>query len=78
MQDLNAISCSKTEPLKGSKEALLCDDESLNDIKHNTTAHKTPLKTAKLTHLNSLAGLIGDIDVNKEAYKLYNDSKHLL
>jgi hypothetical protein len=64
--DGNLPSGSKTEPLAVLKDDLLCD-EFIHPTKHCVTARK-PIKTAKIAHLNSLAGIIGQIDHRREGY----------
>lgn len=64
--DVNFPSASKTEPIAALKDDLLCD-ESIHPTKYWTTTRKT-IKTAKITHLNSLSGLIGQIDHSRERF----------
>lgn len=62
--EINAISASKTEPLTKDKDTLLCDEVPL-ELRPYMTTSKKPLKTIKITHLNTLADLIGNVDMNR-------------
>jgi hypothetical protein len=62
--EINAVSGSKTEPLSKDKDMLLCDEMPL-ELRPYMTTSKKPLKTVKITHLNTLADLIGTIDLTR-------------
>jgi hypothetical protein len=65
----NQQSGAKSEPLANDKDNLLCNEESLNEIKHFLTTNKKYMKSTRLSHLNSLTALFGHLGCGKDKIK---------
>ena len=67
---MNIISGSKTEPIENRSNLMLINEESGNEIKHYLTSTKNEKrKLTKISHLNSLSAMIGNVDYDHEAHE---------